>query len=153
MITTIAVDPGKSGGVAFHTARDGIYNAYDLYPITNMLEDIEMLKGEGFKLKMVVEDVLPYHGNNIPGSSAFKMGVSYGLIQGICLGERIPCYKITPKDWQKTLPGLKGFKGAQRKKDLRDICKRLYPDLKTTLKTCDAILIMHQYISLKTNPK
>lgn len=150
---TIAVDPGKSGGVAFHNKEDGIYNAYNLYPITHMLEDIAMLKHEGFKLQMVVEDIPPFTGNKIPGSSAFKMGVSYGLIQGICLGEQIPCFKITPRDWQKSLSGVKGLKGTERKKVLQDICKRLHPNLNPTLKTCDAILIMHQFINNNTNPK
>lgn len=150
MITTIAVDPGKSGGVAFHNDRDGIYLAHDLYPITDLLDAIDTIREADMRMHMVVEDIPPFTGNKIPGASAFKMGTSFGLIQGIALGERMPCFKITPKDWQKGLRGLKGLKGNERKKVLRDTCKRLYPNLNPTLKTCDAILIMHQYLQCKS---
>ena len=147
MITTIAVDPGKSGGVAYHNERDGLYLAHNLYPITDLLEAIDTIRESDFKIRIVVEDIPPYTGNNIPGSSAFKMGQSYGLILGIGLGERIPTFKIGPKKWQKPLPGLQGLKGPSRKKELKDICRRLYPDLNPTLKTCDAILIMHSFLA------
>ena len=146
MITTIAIDPGKSGGVAFHNERDGLYLAHDLYPITDMLEAIDTIREADMDLRIVVEDIPPYTGRNIPGSSAFKMGQSYGLILGIGLGAKIPTYKIGPKDWQKPLPGLQGKKGKDRKKELKDICKRLHPELNPTLKTCDAILILHQFL-------
>ena len=149
MITTIAIDPGASGGVAFHNAHDGIYTCFDLYPITDLLEAIDTLKEADSKIRIVVEDLPPYTGNKIPGSRSFKMGVSYGLILGIGAGAGIPTYKIKPKDWQNSLAGVKGTKGNDRKKILRDICKRLYPDLKPTLKTCDAILILHQYLLCK----
>lgn len=147
--TTIAIDPGENGGVAFHNERDGIYLAHNLKPLTDFLESIDTIRNADYKIVFVVEDVPPYTGNNIPGSSAFKMGVSYGLIQGIALGERIPCFKITPKDWQKGLQGITGKKGKDRKQILKDICKRLYPELTPTLKTCDAILILHQYLRCK----
>ena len=147
--TTIAIDPGENGGVAFHNERDGIYFAHNLKPITDFLESIDTIRNADYRIVFVVEDVPPYTGNNIPGSSAFKMGVSYGLIQGIALGERIPCFKITPKDWQKGLQGITGKKGKDRKQILKDICKRLYPELTPTLKTCDAILILHQYLRCK----
>lgn len=153
MITTIAVDPGKSGGVAFHNERDGIYVAHNLYPITDLLETMETLRESGSRMQMVVEDIPPFTGNLIPGASAFKMGVSFGLIQGIALGERISCFKITPKNWQKGLSGLTKLKGSKRKQALRDTCRRLYPDLKPTLSTCDAILIMHQYLACKALAK
>ena len=153
MLITISVDPGESGGVAFHNERDGISHAYNLKPLSDVLEEIQSLKLEGFKIQMVVEDVPAWTGRNLPSSRMFKMGVSFGIIQGIALGERIPCFKVTPRDWQKGLQGLKGKRGNERKKVLKDICKRIYPDLNPTLKTCDAILILHQVITNKTNPK
>ena len=153
MLVTIAIDPGAKGGVAFHNERDGIYEADNLYPLANLMNTITMLRSDDFKLQMVIEDIPPFTGNIIPGSRAFKMGVSYGMLQGLALGERIPCFKITPRDWQKTLPGVKGLKGNERKKVLKDICVRLYPNLKPTLSTCDAILMLHKFINKESNPK
>lgn len=150
MKTTIAVDPGASGGVAFSNEEDGIYATINLNPLTTLLGEIEILRNAGHEMEMVVEDIPPYvQGNNIPGSSAFKMGVSFGLIQGIALGERIPCFLVRPKDWQKHLIGKNGPKGPERKRALRDIAKELYPELKPTLKTCDAILLLFTYLDAK----
>lgn len=146
MMVTIGIDPGKSGGVAFANEEDGIYRAENLYPITALMEHVETIRDAGHKMQIVVEDVPPYTGKNIPGSSAFKLGVSFGLIQGYALGERIPCYMLKPKDWQKSIGGLKGAEGKTRKQLLRDVAKRLYPELTPTLKTCDAILITHVFL-------
>lgn len=147
MITTIAVDPGKSGGVAFHNPEDGIYQAYDLEPITDVLESMDVYLGADMPLQLVVEDVPPYTGKNIPSSRAFKLGKSYGLILGIGLGKKLPIYVIKPKDWQSTY-GLGKLTGYSRKKALKDICTRMYPKLnKVTNNTCDAVLILHTFIN------
>lgn len=150
MKTTIAVDPGANGGVAFANDSDGIYATINLNPLSNLMAEISILRNADHDMEMVIEDIPPYvQGNNIPGSSAFKMGVSFGLIQGLALGERIPCFLVKPKDWQKHLTGVKGLKGPERKRALRDIAKELYPELKPTLKTCDAILLCFTYLDAK----
>lgn len=150
---TIGVDPGASGGVAYHSEAEGIFEAHNLYPMSNLLNNLIMFRQEDWKMQVVVEDVPPYTGSNIPQSASFKLGKSCGMVEGLALGERLPCYKVTPRDWQKSLPGIKGKTGNDRKKILKDICLRLYPNLIPTLKTCDAILILHQFITNKTNPK
>ena len=56
---------------------------------------------------------------------------------------------VAPKRWQAGLH-LKGLKGSERKRALRDNAFRLYPDLKPTLKTADAILLCDYFYKHKT---
>ena len=147
MRTIIAIDPGANGGVAFYNDRDGIYRANDLMPLSDLLDDLDILFDAGADVIFVVEDVPPFTGNMIPGSSAFKMGKRYGLVLGIGMGLRIPTYTIKPKKWQKVFDGLGKSKGPDRKKKLKDICKQLHPEIKVTYNTCDAVLLMHYFIA------
>jgi hypothetical protein len=50
---------------------------------------------------------------------------------------------VKPKEWQKGLVGLKSNMGyTARKRMLKDNAVRLYPNLKITNATADAVLIM-----------
>tara|TARA_Y100000114_G_C11751580_1_gene324587 strand:+ start:1416 stop:1868 length:453 start_codon:yes stop_codon:yes gene_type:complete len=144
MTTIVGVDPGSQGGVAFYNEQDGIYMASDLMPVTDFIDDLDGIEDD---VIFVVEDVPPFTGKIIPGSSAFKMGKSYGLILGLALGRGYSTYAVKPKKWQKDYDGLGSSKGNERKKRLKDICKQLHPKLKVTYKTCDAILLLHYFLT------
>lgn len=103
-------------------------------------------------LQGVMELVPPFvAGKNIPSSTGFKLGRSCGFIEGVLRGLRIPLELVSPKKWQAGLQGLKGVTGAPRKRLLRDHACRLYPTLKPTLKTCDALLLAHFFINHQPN--
>lgn len=141
---TIGIDSGLKGGVAY-MHDGGIYHAHNLYPISDMIEEIHSLilqHGRG-DVRVVIEEP-PAYVKPIPSHTTYKMGVSYGECKGIAQGSRIQCITVDPKTWQKGLKGLKGLEGPARKRMLKDHAFRLYPDLKPTLQTADAILLLHQ---------
>ena len=141
---TIGIDSGKSGGVAY-MENDNIFMAHDLYPISDMIGEIHQFIHEHGRMKVraVIEEP-PSFIKMIPASRSFQMGVSFGECKGICQGALIQTICLRPQVWQKGLTGLKGKQGPARKKGLKDHAFRLYPSLKPTLKTADAILLLHQ---------
>lgn len=145
-LITLVIDPGASGGYA---VCFGGLNAITLHNLNSQADFIDHLleleeMHKGF-LRSVVEDVPPYAGKNIPSYTSFKLGRNVGFLEGALRGRQIPIEFVSPRKWQKPLSGLKGLTGNPRKKVLRDHACRLYPLLKPTLKTCDALLLAHYF--------
>jgi len=146
---TIAIDPGKSGGYA--TAWDGLawITLHTLGEDFEFVEHIEDLKDhpDVTSIEAVVELVPPFAGKMIPSSSSFKLGESYGFIQGVLRMAEIPFTLVRPQEWQKGLSGLAGLTSGKRKKVLANHAKRFFPSTKgITLKTADAILILRHFL-------
>lgn len=141
---TIGIDSGKKGGVAY-MENDKIFMAHNLYPISEMIGEIHQFIYEHgrTKVRAIIEEP-PAYIKNIPASGSFKMGVSFGECKGICQGALIQTIMVRPQVWQKGLSGLRGLQGPARKKVLKDHAFRMYPHLKPTLQTADAILLIHQ---------
>lgn len=140
--TYLIFDPGKNGGYA--ECHNGL-NDIILHKLDSSADFIEhMLELEqthkGF-VRAVIEAVPPYAGKNIPSYTSFKLGHNCGFIEGVLRARQIPVEFLSPKKWQKPLTGLKGLTGSGRKKALRDHANRLFPTLKPTLATCDALLM------------
>ena len=143
-------DAGKQGGLTVCLdSRPENMVAYNLEDLSSTLEVLQEYKD--YRRIIVLEDPPPYAGKNIPSSAGYKLGLSVGQIEGLARGLFIRCEKISPKTWQQGLTGLSGKTGPARKKVLKDHASRLYPHLKPTLKTADAILLTHFFI--KSNPK
>ena len=153
--TLIAVDPGASGGYCTCPGSLRGTQAYSLKSpsdfVDHMHELVEMNEG---RLRGVVEDVPPFCGVAVPSHTSFKLGRSFGLIEGVFRGLKIPYELISPrgpKGWQAGLTGLRKLKGSERKRALRDHASRLFPELKPTLATADALLIAWNFY--KYQPK
>ena len=149
IFVVFGVDPGTQGGIT--VCLDGKPQnmvAYNLEDLSSTLEILQEYKE--FRRIIVLEEPPPFAGKNIPSSAGYKLGVSVGQIEGLARGLFIRCEKISPKTWQQGLTGLSGKSGSARKKVLKNHASRLYPHLKPTLKTADAILLTHFFI---TNPK
>lgn len=140
----VFVDPGLAGGIAVALGSMDDLSTHNLDGI-DTLQDI-LRDYECYDRRVICEQVPPYVGQAIPGSAAFKLGRSFGLIEGLALGMNLPCEMVSPKVWQKGLPGLKGLTGAKRKRALKSIAQRLYPNAKVTLRNADAILIGHHFL-------
>jgi len=80
-----------------------------------------------------------------PASRMFNFGENTGAVKMAVMSRfRVKPKMVTPQAWQRTL-GLSRSKGMSKyvwKHTLHIAAKNMYPFLKPTLKTCDALLIL-----------
>ena len=142
METVIAIDPGVSGGVAIRW-HDGSVTSC---PMPKVIEDLGgILYGIVPPYRVVLENVGGFvKGRGAPGSAMFSFGANWGFIRGFCIGAHIPVELVTPQRWMKDMGcGTKGERtDSQWKNALKGMAMRAHPQLKVTLQTADAILIM-----------
>ena len=144
-MTTIAIDPGLSGGVAYQ--RDPQPAQAVAMPATegDLVDLLRNLTADANEAVAYVEEVGGYIGKAQPASSAFKFGRNFGFTLGVLqtLGVRVEL--VRPQKWQKAL-GLGSASGCASKTEwknkLKASAQRLYPHLKPTLATADALLIL-----------
>lgn len=150
----IAIDPGVAGGFAWGipggeltcepmppTEGDTLallqhakIRAGD-YPIIAVMEQLTGWFPK-FRRKSDGQDVA------VPSANAFALGVKYGMLQGMVMALGIRLEMVTARKWQK-ITGLskEGLSRTEWKGKLKALAQRLYPDVKITLKTADALLI------------
>lgn len=162
----VAVDPGKSGGIAVALGSFSV----SVYPmpdteggVLNLLQAIADESGAE-PLRAVVEEVGGYLGESQPASRAFEFGRGFGFLLGVlqALGARVEL--VRPQAWQKALglgssgrtkprhgasdeekKSVRQFNArakAEWKKKLKQKAEQLYPGLDVTLKTCDSLLLL-----------
>jgi len=137
----IGIDPGKSGGIAViadlvtgphvdtcklsGTERD-IYDALEPYCQWVL---------QGVPCKAYIEKVHARPGQGV--TSMFTFGRNYGFLRGLLIALGIPFEEVTPQKWQKAMGCMsKGDKNVTKQK-----AQQLFPDLKITHATADALLI------------
>ena len=140
-MTVIGIDPGKSGGVAIINetniiAKNTPEEATGMADIIRVAQNSSYIENE--KLKVVIENVhaFPTDGR----SSAFKFGANFGTWLGILGAYNLPYEKVTPRKWMESYAPLPKIK-KDRKKMLKQIAQDMFPDIRVTYKTSDAILI------------
>jgi hypothetical protein len=138
----ISVDPGKSGGLAIFWEGGQI----EAHPYRDDEETYSLLSdavsGDPPGLVCYMELVGGYvGGGGQPGSAMLRFGEGFGYYKGLLRGLGIPLRLVTPQKWQAGIPGLAKLKGEARKRVLKAHAGRIFPDLKPTLKTADALLI------------
>ena len=145
MTTILAIDPGVSGGIAIWRESQPV-NTAPMPPtegdVLNLLRELVV---DPANTVAVVEQVGGYVGKAQPASTAFTFGRGYGFTLGCLqtLGVRVEL--VRPQKWQKAL-GLGSASGCASKSEwknkLKALAQRLYPNLKPTLATADALLIL-----------
>lgn len=153
MKLTIGIDPGKSGGYAIAWGGQHKIALHTLDEDFEFVEHMQDLKDhpDVTSMEAVVEHVPPFVGKAIPSSTSFKLGTSFGFLQGVLRMGEIPFVLVRPQEWQKGLSGLGGLTSNKRKKALMNHAKQFFPSTKgLTLKTADAILILRHYLMRAT---
>lgn len=144
----VAIDPGASGAVAVRWA-DGRVTVEPFRAETEMLDFLRSLKEasdeEGAGVRVVIEKVGGFvGGRGNPGSAMFNFGRNYGYYLGVCDALGFATSFVAPGVWQKRYPTR--AKSAKdkivHKRELKEHAARLYPELKVTLLTADALLIL-----------
>ena len=140
----IGIDPGASGGLA-SVHVDGSCAAVTMPPterdVWEWVTDLSSWRPPF----AVVEKVGGFiKGNPAPGSAMFRFGVSYGGLRMALVAAAVPFEEATPQKWQKGLGITARGKDESKtafKNRLKQRAQQLFPGVKITLATCDAILI------------
>jgi hypothetical protein len=161
----IAVDPGSSGGIAWTQPGKGVQ-------AIKMPEDIiqagakigEIVAVLGRRTVAYVERVAGFFPKSkepddgkqfrLEGQShlMFNFGKNYGIVLGALSAIGCKVEIVESKAWQKPLfMNKKGKSREAWKRELRDRAQRIYPGLKVTLNTADALLMLH-YAQMKEAP-
>jgi len=142
----IGIDPGQSGGIA--AIFNGTSFAYKM-PETEVDFIILMRRIVTPNIDKKDVIVLLEKVHSMPGqgvASTFKFGKGYGLLRGVILTMGLRLEDVTPQAWQKGLAIPKRDKSRDESKThfknrLKAMAQQLFPHIKFTLATADAMLI------------
>ena len=161
MSVLIAIDPGMSGGIAWQIA--GGKPAATKMPETE--PDIaEILDTPEIYTALVSGHEVVAYMENVPigmagrGAAMSKLNANAGYIRGLLCGLGIRTVLIRPTKWQQFYEfGKKGKKPDGKPDDtawknkLKAEAQRRFPDIKVTLDTADALLLL-DYARSQPNP-
>jgi len=137
---TIAIDPGKSGGIAYRDT-DGSVHAV---PMPDTVADLEKL----LRVLVCPESVcfieeLPMYRGKMNLRSTAVLFRNFGQIEGVLASLKCRVEYLKPDWWQKTLRlGKSADHGDRWKAHLKGRAQALFPRVEVTLKTADALLIL-----------
>jgi hypothetical protein len=127
----LGVDVGVSGGLALLDDAGAVVWAVkmpatdaDLFALVPTTDTVAVLEKVHSSPQMGV-------------ASAFTFGAGYGRCRMALTAARIPFDELTPQTWQRKLGGLSGGD----KHLLKARAQQLYPSVKITLATADALLL------------
>lgn len=143
--TIAAIDVGVGGAIS-HWRNDGNIS------VVNMPKDLKALNGYIAYLKSISENPIVFieHVQMRPqdavGGKQFgivKMLKNYHQIETIVKTNHLPLIPVLPRTWQSRLKiYVRGEDYQVRKKRLKQIAASDYPQIKVTIKNCDALLIL-----------
>lgn len=144
MNITIAIDPGKSGGIAW--CKDGLLGAVPMPEALPELKEFFVLLLAGTHSPVAfVEKVPKFVGKAIPSSTTAVLFYNYGYTEGVLTALGVRIEQIDPHTWQKYFRlGTKKecASTTEWKGKLRAEAIRRFPTQKVTLATADALLIL-----------
>jgi hypothetical protein len=138
---TIGIDPGKNGGIAWisdgkpcvEKMPETIQDLWDLIESIGYRHPWEA----GPKPKAYIESV---HSSPQMGvKSAFTFGNGFGHLEMALTAAGIPFERVRPQAWQKAMGCMTGGDKNISKRRAQE----LFPSLKITHSTADALLIAH----------
>lgn len=136
----IGIDPGESGGVSFFFEDGPIVSATpatprDLLDLFNKTISAKIGRWDSYCPFAYIEKV---HSSPQMGvTSAFTFGQGYGALLMLLTCLNIAFEQVTPQKWQKAMGCMsKGDKNVTKRR-----AQELFPELKITHATADALLI------------
>lgn len=150
MVQYIGIDPGMGGGIAFIDSDDNSF-AFNCPPnpreMSYLLKDMLM---DNVEHECIIEHVhaFPHDGR----SSVFKFGRNLGQWEGVLCSLEVSYITVTPYVWQKYYGTPKFEEKAKRKRWLKALASEKFPQIKTTFKVSDAVLIAN-YLKETSNAK
>lgn len=150
----ICIDPGQAGGLVVDKLylKEGaafpshIFSAISMpktdREVHDWLADAKDPSGAGDVAYL--EDLVKYTGRNMPSSAMAVYASNWGFIKGVLTALKYRIVLVPPKKWQAAL-GLGTTTGMNRtewKNKLKQRAEQLFPNIKITLATADALLIL-----------
>lgn len=145
----IAIDPGQAGGIVrWWTPTGNELTGESIQALSMPKTDRELcdlFAADALKSDKIayLEDLVKYTGKNMPSSSMAVYASNWGFIKGALTAFRYRIVLVPPKKWQAAL-GLGSKTGLTTtvwKNKLKQRAEQLYPNIKVTLATADALLI------------
>lgn len=154
--TYIGIDPGANGAVAWTDGKAVTALPLRGKTLKELSDELHRLtlrvtlysceRGFERKAEAVLEKVGGYiSGSKAMGSAMFNFGKGVGRLEALLTVSGIPYREITPAVWQKRLGIDRRGKDETKvafKNRLRDTAAALFPGIRVTLATADALLIM-----------
>ncbi len=144
MNLTIAIDPGAGGGLAWN--KDGQMGACPMPDaLPELHEFLRLLITGAHSPTAYVEKVPKFVGRAIPSSTTAVLFYNYGFCEGVLTALGVRIVQVQPHDWQKHFRlGTKKDCASTTvwKNKLKSESMRRFPQLKVTLATADALLIL-----------
>jgi hypothetical protein len=146
--TIIGIDPGVNGGIAWITdGKPCVEKMPDtLQDLWELVNDMWNVSANPCKAYLEEVHVAPSFAESSDGKknrirmgakSAFTFGRGFGRLEMVLTAAGIPFERVRPLAWQKALGCMtKGDKNVSKRR-----AQELYPQLKITHATADALLI------------
>ena len=137
----IGIDPGRKAAVAVletNGPRTLVIDTQD--ELDRLRHALAELRSRG-PVEAWIERVAAYPGQGV--SSTFTFGRSLGALHGLLVGVGVPVGWVSPRVWQRMYGVPAGLDKPRRKRFLRGRAADLFPELRVTLQTADALLIAH----------
>lgn len=135
-MTFIGIDPGKIGGIAWIIDGKACVEKMPetLRDLWELIDSIKLSSGAAQPVAYI-EAVASSPQMGV--KSAFTFGNGYGHLEMALIAAGIPFERVRPQKWQKALGCLSGGdKNVTKRK-----AQELFPELKITHATADALLI------------
>jgi hypothetical protein len=145
----IGIDPGASGGIAWHDGERARVvkmpaTLQDLWVLVDNIrqDNLQCPAWDSFRrhpnpeTKAYLEQVHSMPGQGV--ASSFKFGNGFGHLEMALTAAGIPFVRVSPQKWQ----GALGCRTRGDKNVSKSRAQELFPDLKPTHATADALLIM-----------
>lgn len=146
----MGIDPGASGGVAVIDGSSADAHAmpaseFGVWELVQSLKLRASAYTEPAGIVACIEQVTGYvGGEGNTGSSMFKFGASYGALRMALTAAGISYETVPPHQWQRALGIEKRRAGEDTtrwKNRLKQAAVELFPSIKVTKKTADALLM------------
>jgi hypothetical protein len=140
----IGIDPGKSGGFGVIKVEDGIESSY-AYKFPKELSDLPSMLLSHIPSKLTLEDVhvMIEHVHAFPNQgsvSTFSFGQNLGQWEGVLASCELEAEYISPRLWMSEFIKL-GLEKKDRKRQLHNKARELFPNIKITFNISDALLL------------
>ena len=143
----VGIDCGVNGGIARYKLNTA--HAFAMPSTIDELEETLYHIGADGPL-VYIEDVPPFCGANRPAARIFKLAENFGIIKGILQAHDISYKLVRPAVWMKSMvkKKRKEFTSSNKWKNyLKEKAAICFPDVKATLKTADALLLLQYGIN------